>query len=352
MKHLPALPIKSLKIFLSTLIAIFILTSLHLIGIKAPQLIVPLPTEPDVFFDTIVPKLQEKGSTYRLYKKQEFIPKAHATGEYEEASAYVVVSFDSGDIIASKNLSKALPIASLTKIMTSIVALDLADPSERFAMTKSAAAAVPTKLVAPIGEEFTVDELLHATLMTSANDAAGALKDGIDAKYGKKVFIRAMNEKAQSLGLQHTSFANPQGFDDPNNYSSVEDLAILTHYAIANYPLLAEIAKKDYLRLQPDSFHGMYHLPNWNGLIGVYPATTGVKIGNTGDAGKTTVVVSEREGKKVMAIVLGAPGIIQRDLWAAQLLDLAYEETMKLDPVAITEEQLREKYISWQRLFE
>jgi D-alanyl-D-alanine carboxypeptidase len=195
---------------------------------------------------------------------------------------------------------------------------------------------------------LTVDELLQAAMMTSANDAVEVIKEGVDNKYHEAVFVRAMNEKSQALGLHHSSFANPQGFDDQKNFSSVEDLAVLTHYALTNYPRIAEIVKKDYTILAESNSHKKFDLYNWNGLIGVYPEIIGMKIGNTDQAGKTTIVISQREGKKLLVILLGAPGLYERDLWAADLLDLGYQRTKQLEPIAVTREQLKNKYESWQ----
>lgn len=337
-----------LRVFWGTLIAMFVMVTLQLFGIKAPQLVMPLPQKADVFYDKVSPQLEKKQNTYRLQEENSFIPKAGASAAFEDAAGYAVIDFDSGEVLGSKNLSKQLPIASLTKIMTSVVALDLANPDELFTVTQTAADKIPTKIGVRVGEQLTVEELLHAALLTSGNDATEVLKDGIDAKYGRGVFIRAMNEKAHILGLTNSSFANAQGFDDVNNYSSVEDVAILSHYALTNYPLLAEIAKKDYMFLPANEHHKQFDLYNWNGLIGVYPRTMGLKIGNTGDAGKTTVVFSERNNKKMLAVVLGAPGILERDLWAAQLLDLGYKTSSNLTAIDVTEEQLRAKYATWQ----
>ena len=80
----------------------------------------------------------------------------------------------------------------------------------------------------------------------------------------------------------------------------------------------------------------------------MYPNISGVKIGSTGAAGKTTVVVSEREGKKIIAVVLGAPGVIERDLWASQVLDAGFEEAIGAKPVAIEREALLKKYDTWE----
>lgn len=338
---------KQIKIFIGTSAAIFIMVALQLLEVRVPRIIFPTPNSADTFFDKVLPKLEEKQNSYRIKSNQNLIPQANASSEYDLASAYAVIDFDSGEVISGKNLSKPLPIASLTKVMTAVVALDLANQEEMFTATENASKIIPTKIGIRPQEQLTLKELLEASLLTSANDAVEVIREGIDKKYNEKVFIKAMNEKAKSIGLRNTSFTNPQGFDSRNHFSSVEDLAILTHYALENYPLIADLVKKDYSMLPANSYHKRFDLNNWNGLIGVYPNTTGVKIGNTGNAKKTTIVVSERNGKKLIAIVLGAPGIIERDLWAAQLLDYGYQKSMGLAAVNIAEEQLRAKYTTW-----
>jgi serine-type D-Ala-D-Ala carboxypeptidase (penicillin-binding protein 5/6) len=152
-----------------------------------------------------------------------------------------------------------------------------------------------------------------------------------------------MNEKARFLGLKNSSFTNPQGFDNKNHYSSVEDVAILTRYALTHYPLIAQVAQKDSEELLATPTHKYHWLNNWNGLVGVYPGAEGLKIGNTGDAGHTTTVVAEREGKKLIAVLLGAPGVLERDYWTSQILDAGFDK-YGIKPANITEEQLRAKY--------
>lgn len=267
---------------------------------------------------------------------------------FEQLSAFGVMDFDSGQILVSKNLSVKLPIASLTKIMTAVVALDLASPADRFTVSARAAAQMPTKVMLKTGENYSLEELLKFALITSANDSAQVIKEGIDAKYGSDIFIQSMNIKAQVLGLKSTHFANAQGYDDVSNFSSVGDLMLLTHYAIENYPLIAGIVQKDNEDLTKDGTDLRFYLNNWNGLLGVYPDVVGVKIGNTGKSGYVTTVLSRRENKKVLAVVLGAPGVLERDLSAAQLLDLGYNKLLGLSPVDISEDQLKQKYASWK----
>lgn len=266
------------------------------------------------------------------------------------SSAYLVVRTDTGEVIQSKYADEQLPIASLTKIMTAVVALDLAHANDTIQIEERAAAQIPTKIGLKAGERLSLDELLHATLMTSANDAAEAIRQGIDTMYGSPVFIDAMNEKAKKLGLTNTHFANPQGFDAPDNYSTAHDMAVLSHYAFSQYPLIAEIAKKEVYELNETHDHRRFDLYNWNGLLGVYPDAIGLKIGNTRDAGKTTVVMSERGHIPLLTVVLGTESILDRDLSAAQLLDIGYQKIANLHPINITESKLKLKYASWNTL--
>lgn len=305
----------------------------------------PLPKKVDILED-LKPKLKPSQNDFQL--KKQLMLTVSAGASYEQASAYGVVDLKNGQVIASKNLSERVPIASLTKIMTAVVALDLAGVGEQFSVSARAASQQPTKVMLKTGEKYSLNNLLSFLLISSANDSAEVIKEGIDTKYGNEVFIKAMNYKAQALGLKNTHFTNTQGYDDANNYSSVEDITILSRYALENYPLIAEIVGKNYEDLTDNYNDLRFYLNNWNGLLGVYPGVSGIKIGNTSKAGKCTVVIAVRNGQKLLAIVLGAPGVLERDLWAAQLLDLGFSKIAGIPPVNVTESQLKEKYASWK----
>ena len=317
------------------------------LGWVPQSLLSPLPSAYEIF-DRIKPKLQERVNYFKLKRDRSILPTVEASFFYNEAPAYAAVDLDTGEVLVEKNASKSLPIASLTKIMSAVIALDLAQPDDTFTVSSNAQSQIPTKLGLKTGQKLTLYELLHATLLTSANDAAEVIREGIDNQYGENVFIDAMNEKAKFIGLKNTKFSNPQGFDSPNNYSSVDDVAVLSAYALTNYPLIKEIVKKDYQYFPENSYHGQIDLYNWNGLVGVYPNVFGVKIGNTDDAGVTISVASERQGKEIAVVILGAPDIKKRDLWAAELFDVAFEKTLGLPPVEVTEEELTVKYSTWK----
>lgn len=333
-----------LRTFLISFSLVFVMTVAPHLKTVQTRLVNPLPQRQDVL-QKLKPALDQKKDSFQL--KKQIIEPVSAGSDFDAASAYGVVDFNSGEVIASKNLSQRLPIASLTKIMTAVVALDLADPSEQFTVSEQAASQPPTKVMLRAGEKYSLKDLIKFMLITSANDSAQVIEEGIDAKYGQGTFVRAMNMKAQDLGLKNTSFSSPQGYDGPQQFSSVEDLTILSHYALSNYPLIKQIVSEDSEDMTNNNQDLRFYLNNWNGLLDVYPGVFGIKIGNTDNAGYTTIVGSERGGRKVLAVVLGAPGVLERDLWASELLDLGFQK-LGLDPINVTQQQLMDKYATWK----
>lgn len=329
------------------MIAVFLFKLATLAGFETPTFINPV-VETQTVEEQVTEKLMMKGHEFTINENYSLIPEARAAGEYDNAHSYVLIDLDTGDVITEKQADQEFSIASVTKIMTAVVALDLASSEETFLVTEHAAGIIPTKIGVVPGEKMTLEELLKASLLTSANDATEVIKEGIDIKFGEEVFIDAMNTKADFLGMEHTSFSNAQGFDNPNHYSTAYDMALLTQYALTQYPEIVKIVEDDYEFLEANNMHKQFDLYNWNGLLGVYPDTYGVKIGNTGDAGYTTIVASRRGGKNIAVVLFGAPGVRERDMWAAQLLDRGYVQTLGLVPVEITEEELQQKYDSWE----
>lgn len=331
------------RIFVLSFLAGLLMVALPFFGIKSPlKLASPLSIKPVDSFEKVKTKLERVKSNLSLIENS-----YASSGEVNSASAYAVLDLNSTKLLLEKNFSERLPIASLTKIMTAIVSLDLLDKKELIEVNIEATEVEPTNMGLIQGQIWSLEDLLHGLILTSSNDVAELIRLRIDAQYGEGTFIKAMNTKASFLGLKNTHFENPQGYDSVNNYSSVEDLANLSFYAIKNYPTIAEIAKKDYQFFPESENHKQADLYNWNGLLGVYPGILGLKIGNTEAAQKTTIVLAEREGKQILVVLLGAPGVLERDLWASQLLDLGFEK-LGVSKVGITESQLKQKYSSWK----
>ncbi len=356
--------------FFLSLVGQLIISSLLYFGVRAPggldflrfqqlklsysQLVSPqshqdpiIKSKPDIFLK-ITPKLEETKNQFNLKHDRSLIKSAYAASDYGPSNGFISVDLDDGTILLEKNPDQRFPIASLTKVMTAIVALDLASPNDQMTVSRQATLIEPSKLNLRTGEKYSLEQLLNGLLITSANDCAEVIKGNIDQIYGEEVFVKAMNEKAKIIGLKNTHFTNPQGFDDQDHFSSASDLATLSAYALNNYPLIAQIVSKQSEDMSPPTgFDKRLYLNNWNGLLGLYPGTYGVKIGNTQDAGKTTIVASKRGSKNVLAVFLGAQDLYGRDLGAATLLDDSFSK-FGLTPVSITRAQLKEKYQGWK----
>lgn len=341
------------KLFLFSMVAIFVMVMLSHLHLPKPQ---PLQTvqyavntlqnKPDPF-GPIREKLEQKKNNFTLHTSTDLIPSAYAASGVDQAASYAVMNADTGDVLAQKDINQPVYIASLTKIMSAMVSLDLSSPDTIYTVTDPATHVVPTVIGVTAGEKFTLKELLTAALMYSANDSVEVIRQGIDQQYGPGTFVKAMNDKAQFIGLKNTHFTNPQGFDDPYNFSSSGDLLIMTHYALENYPLINQIIQQQTAILPANQYHKEYKLVNWNSLVGVYPGAYGVKIGQTDDAHKTMIVGAKRGNTNVIAVVLSAPGYFERDQWTASLLDLGFEKLANLSPVSVTKSALQAKYNSW-----
>ena len=259
------------------------------------------------------------------------------------SSGYIVVD-KSGKPEFVLNPDKKLPPASLTKLVSVMVALDLAEEGDLFEVEKESVGMEPTIIMVDEGERFSLNELLEASLMTSANDAADVLGRGVVKKLGGslEVFVMLMNEKARLLGLKNTQFRNPTGYDEDGQYSSPRDLAKIAHFALENYPKIKEIVGIREATIEENSFHKYYELPNWNGLLGVYPGVDGVKIGYTEDAGYVTIVTSARQKEEFMVVILGAPDRWARDNWAHLLLNSAFS-AKGIQPFKVTRVMIKEE---------
>lgn len=264
-----------------------------------------------------------------------------------DVPAYIVVSPVTKELLYGKDIDTPRQVASLTKLMTAVIAVDLLSPGEILTVTHNAMVQVPTNLGMQEGEKLTLHELLSSILLTSANDGAEVFMDHIDAIYGSGTFIAAMNLKAEKIGMTNTHFDNPQGFDSNNNYSTARDLAVLGSYIYTQYPDITEIATHAYVLLEKNSSHHQFDLYNWNGLLGVYPGINGLKTGNTPDAGKTAIYTAERGGNPILIVVLGAQSSEKRDEVSVELFNNAFERSQSLLGITILSSQLREKYLTW-----
>jgi serine-type D-Ala-D-Ala carboxypeptidase (penicillin-binding protein 5/6) len=219
-----------------------------------------------------------------------------------KAESAIIIDLESGKILFEKNSQDRLAIASLTKMMTGVVVMENYQLEDLVVVSKDAAKQPPAKIWLSAGEKITVENLLKAALIESANDAAVALAD----KIGIEKFVEKMNSKASALGLTQTKFANPVGYDDENNFSTTFDLAILAQYFLQNEFLKTTVATPKTGVVSKNGI--LYNLYSTNNLFGSYLDIQGLKTGRTEEAGECLAAISRAEnGKEILAIVLDSP---------------------------------------------
>lgn len=266
----------------------------------------------------------------------------------EKVPRYLVYNQDTGVVYYSKGADVRMSPASFTKLLSTEVVLDLVTADHKITVDQKSINKVPTILGLKTGEIIPVSDLLRGAIATSANDAAQVLADGAAeaVSISPQEFIYYMNKKATLLGMEHSHFSNPDGLDEQNQYSTLSDLSRVINNVQKNYPDILSAAKSDNQDIATTSAHGRYYLPNWNGLLGVYPGVDGLKIAYTEDAGYSTIVTSKRDKYSFVAIISGTDSYLERDRAAADLLDAAFMAE-GLPAIKITTLQLNRHYKVW-----
>jgi serine-type D-Ala-D-Ala carboxypeptidase (penicillin-binding protein 5/6) len=232
------------------------------------------------------------------------------------ADAAIVVDGRNGEVMFAKNADSRRAIASTTKLMTALLALERARPREVFTAPPYNALPPESRIDLQAGERMTVHDLLEALLLESANDAAVTLAEGIAGS--REAFVAEMNERAAQLGLDDTSYANPIGLDDPANYSTARDLADLS-LRLMRRPRFRRIV--DMPEAQLESGARPRVVDNRNDLVARYPWVTGIKTGHTIQAGDVLVGSARKGGgARVISVVLGEPSEPARDADTLTLL--------------------------------
>jgi D-alanyl-D-alanine carboxypeptidase len=223
-----------------------------------------------------------------------------------DAQAVVLVNLDTGRFLWQSNGRAAWAPASLTKIFTAMVAVDLMGLNTVVTVPDSIRQlpADSTFMGLSPGERVTVRELLYGVFLDSGNDAAETLAT---ANTSRSTFIADMNAKAARLGLKTTHFVNPTGLDGAGHYSSAVDLAIAAVYLESHYQNLVGIAATPAITLPATAAHKAYALVNLDKLLHTYPGTYGLKTGWTELALGCLITTSSRGGHRLLAVLLGAP---------------------------------------------
>ncbi|MDO8429323.1 MAG: D-alanyl-D-alanine carboxypeptidase family protein [Candidatus Daviesbacteria bacterium] len=239
------------------------------------------------------------------------------------AHAAYFVDIDSGEVLYKKNEKIRAPVASLVKVMTAIVTLENRDWADKVEVSSFAASQEPDHMILQQGEVLTVEELLYGVFLISGNDAAEALAESIT---GDRIdFIKFMNTKASLLGMRDTLFINPSGLqeDTQTQYSTAYDVALMSRFAIKQFPKLLDISSTPYKYIEETETHQDYTLYSGINLLTTYPGVVGFKTGYTPEAGMTLITVAKRDGRIVLGVLLNSES--RRDE-ARELLDYSFKK--------------------------
>ena len=220
------------------------------------------------------------------------------------AECAALLEADGKRLLYGKNADKRHAMASTTKIMTALVALRHMSLSTVITVPKEAVGVEGSSVYLKEGERYTLEALLYALLLQSANDAAEVIAYAVAG--GISQFADLMNEEATALGLNDTHFANPHGLDAEDHYTTARELALLTCEALEDSDLAAIVASRRYVFASVDGSNPRT-LINHNKLLVLYDGAIGVKTGYTKRCGRCLASAAERDGLRLVAVTLDAP---------------------------------------------
>lgn len=226
-------------------------------------------------------------------------------GSVPNVSAQAVLVYDltEKEPLYQKNPKKRLPMASLTKIMTAIIALEN-EKKELYVVEGKHLVGENSMGLTP-NEALTLEELLYGLILYSGNDAAEVIAGNYPG--GRDYFIEAMNDKARSLGLSDTNFTNPTGLEgDGDQYTTAYDLLVISEYALRNFELFRKVVTTFEHEIPANDYHKYFFLQNETNLISSYPGVKGIKDGYTPEAGLCLATYLDYGGHEIIGIILGS----------------------------------------------
>lgn len=275
--------------------------------------------------DLVLPTINEKDTLDNLHAKYALL-----------------MDGSNGRILYEKNGYEKVPMASTTKMMTLIVVLENANPDDIVTVSPNAAAQPDVQLNINTDEQYRLKDLLYSLMLESHNDTAVAIAEHVGGSV--EGFAEMMNEKAHELGAYDTHFVTPNGLDDDNHYTTAKDLALIAKYCLENQQFCEIIQTKSY------TFHEQtggrcFTVNNKNRFLDSYDGAIGVKTGFTGKAGYCFVGAAERDGKRLISVVLACG-------WPPNK-NYKWNDTTRLMNYGMSEYQLKtivEKDISFQKI--
>lgn len=233
-----------------------------------------------------------------------FTPKVNAVQSIVlSAKAAILIEADTGAVILAKNENSKLPMASTTKIMTTLLTLESGDLDKIYPVPDEALMTEGSSMGLCFGESVTKNELCYGMMLPSGNDAANTAALLIGGSFEN--FAKLMNRRADAIGMKKTNFVTPSGLHDDEHYSTAYDMALLTREALKN-ERFREICRTKEIKLSSDGFQSDKYLSNTNRLLKKYRYCIGVKTGFTDEAGRCLVSAAEKDGVKLIAVTLNA----------------------------------------------
>lgn len=220
------------------------------------------------------------------------------------AKSALVYDMTSNSVLFEKNSTERLPMASITKIMTAIIAIENKKADDEYLVTKDALVG-ENSMGLTEGEVMRLEDLLYGLILPSGNDAAETLAQNYPKR--RKAFIDAMNNKAKALGLTNTHFTNPSGLEgDGDQYTTAYDLLVITKYAMNNFPLFRKVVSTVSQEIPQTKTHKYFYLENETNLLTSYPGVKGIKTGFTDEANLCLVTYLDYKGHQIIGIILGS----------------------------------------------
>ena len=263
-------------------------------------------------------------------------PSEKETGMKVKAKAAVLMDAVSGEVLFAQNAHKKLPPASVTKVMTMLLILEGCDSgkirlSDTVTISERAASMGGSQMYLEPGEQHTVEELLKGVAMVSANDGCVALAEHLAGSV--EMFVEQMNKRAAELGMKDSHFVNTNGLPVANHYTSAYDIAVMSRALIA-FPETAQWFTKwqDTIKVGLPGKEKEFGLTNTNKLIKQYPGAIGIKTGFTQDAGYCLSGAAERDGTRLIGVILGCTTSNIRFAEIKRLLDYGFSnyESVKI----------------------
>ena len=223
-------------------------------------------------------------------------PSVRAAGPGISAASAILIDGESGRVLYAQNAEEERPIASITKLMTALVAVEShPDLSEVVTIRPEWTGVEGSSMYLKVGEKLTLETLLYGLLLCSGNDAAVAIAEHISGS--QEDFAKLMNATAREIGMEHSSFANPNGLDHEDHYSTARDMARLACAAVENETLVRMVSTRSVTI-------GGRTMTNHNKLLNQIEGCIGLKTGYTMAAGRTLVSCVERNGQRLVAVTL------------------------------------------------